>query len=100
MTAMELKALKDFTASNDFGEADYIDPSGTKVVTQRMNGEINKGTREITADRKYCYHYEGGRPKICRFLWKRGNIYLRLSIEGNETISGKYTIKPGNTENL
>jgi len=100
VTAKELKAMMNYTASDDYGWAQYIDPSGTKVVTQRTNGQIIKATREITADGKYCIHYVGGEPKNCRFLWKRGNVYLRLSRKGKGTISGEYTIKPGNTENL
>ena len=50
MSAMELQALKDFTASDGFGWAEYIDPSGSKFVTQEMSGILAKGTREITAD--------------------------------------------------
>ena len=100
LTAKELKAMTNYTGSDDYGWAVYIDPSGTKFVIRGQSGNIyGKGRREITTDGHYCYHFDTG-PVSCRFLWKRGNVYLRLSLEGKGTISGEYTIKPGNTENL
>ena len=99
LTAKELKAMTNYTGSDDYGWAEYIDPSGTKFVTRRQSGNIAKGRREITADGRYCYHFEVASAS-CRFLWKRGKVYLRLSLEGKGTISGEFTIKPGNTENL
>lgn len=85
LTAKELKAMTNYTGSNDYGWAYYIDPSGTKFVTRAPNGNISKGRREITADGHYCYHFDTG-PVSCRFLWKRGNVYLNLSMEGKGTI--------------
>ncbi len=99
LTAKELTALKDVTASDDFGWAEDIDPSGTKFVLRGQSGNIKKGKREITADGQYCHHYDVG-PPICRFLWKRGKVYLRLSQEGSGMVSGQFTFEPGNTENL
>jgi len=99
LTAKELKAMTNFTGSDCCGWAEYIDPSGTKFVTRFMNGVIAKGKREITADGRYCHHYEMG-TSSCRFLWKQGKDYLRLSLEGSGAVAGQFTIKPGNTENL
>ncbi len=99
LTAKELKALKDFTATNDAGWAEYIDPSGTKVVTEWMSGDKNIGRREITADGQYCHHYEGA-AAFCWFLWKRGKIYFYVTFELGDFMRRQFTIKPGNTENL
>jgi len=100
VTAKELKAMTNYTGSDDYGFAEYIDPSGTKFVIRGQSGSIfGKGRREITADAHYCYHFDTG-PVSCRFLWKRGNVYLKLSLEGTGMISGEFTIKSGNTENL
>ena len=101
LTATEIRALTNFTASDDAGWAEYIDTNGTKVVTQWLNGEISKGTREITADGRYCYDYVGWRPKICWLLLQRAENYFRLTTEGMELYGdGQFTIKSGNTENL
>ncbi len=106
LTAEELKALKDFTASDGFGWAEYIDPSGTKFVAQLRNGSIRKGTREIYADGRYCH--QSKLVATCFFLWKRGKYYVyswRHVMEGSskrshQAVGGQFTINPGNTENL
>ena len=102
MTAKELKALKDFTVSNDFGEAEYIDPSGKKVVTRSMSGSIEKGTREITEEGMYCHQYAVGVQAHCWVLWKRGKYYLSAHLHSGVVtgVGEPFTIKPGNTENL
>ena len=75
LTTKELKELKDFTASDGMGGAEYIDPSGTKVVTQSLSGNISKGKREITADGRYCHRYPGAKDNRCLSLWKRVRRY-------------------------
>ncbi len=104
LTAEELKALKDFTASDGFGWAEYIDPSGTKFVAQLQNGSIRKGRREIYADGRYCH--QSKLVATCFFLWKRGKYYAHvekgglLSASKRPVVRVEITIKPGNTENL
>ncbi len=105
LTMKELKALRDFTASDDFGWAEYVDPTGTIFVTRWQNGTIKKGSREITADGRYCHLYRGAPTTICRSLWKRGKYYAHLRSGGlgasnRHVVKVQITIKPGNTENL
>lgn len=105
LTVQELMALKDFTASDDFGWAEYIGPSGATVVTQYQNGTTKKGTREITADGQYCYLYRGEPTTVCRSLWKRGKYYAHVRSRGlgaakRNIVRVQITIKPGNTQNL
>ena len=105
LTVKELKALRDFTASDDFGWAEYVDPTGTIFVTRWQNGTIKKGSREITSDGQYCHLYRGTPTTICRSLWKRGKYYAHVRSHGfgaskRQTVKVQITIKPGNTENL
>lgn len=105
LTMQELKALRDFTASDDFGWAEYVDPTGTMFVTRSQNGTTKKGSREITADGRYCHLYWGATTTICRSLWKRGKYYAHVRSIGllapkRQVVKVQITIKPGNTENL
>ena len=105
LTVTELQALTDFTASDDFGWAEYIDPSGSIFVTRSQNGNIDKGSREITADGRYCHLIRGAPTTICRSLWKRGKYYAHVRSYGfgaskRHVVKVQITIKPGNTENL
>ncbi len=105
LSMKELKALRDFTASDDFGWAEYIGPTGTNFVTRWQNGTIKKGSREITADGRYCHLYRGAPTTICRSLWKRGKYYAHVRSYGllapkRKIVRVQITIKPGNTENL
>ncbi len=105
LTMKELKALRDFTASDDFGWAEYVDPTGTMFVTRWQNGTIKKGSREIIADGRYCHLYWGAHTNICRSLWKRGKYYAHVRNIGllapkRHVVRVQITIKPGNTENL
>ncbi len=105
LTMKELQALTNFTASDDFGWAEYIDPTGSMFVTRYLNGSIEKGSREITADGRYCYLYWGAPTTICRSLWKRGKYYAHVRSYGfgasrRHVVKVQITIKPGNTEKL
>ncbi len=105
LTVKELQGLTDFTASDDFGWAEYIDPTGSMFVTRFLNGSIEKGSREITADGRYCHLYRGAPTTICRSLWKRGKYYAHVRSYGlrasrRHVVKVQITIKPGNTENL
>jgi len=105
LTMKELKALRDFTASDDFGWAEYVDPTGSIFVTRWQDGTIKKGTREITADGRYCHLSWGAPLPICRSLWKRGKYYAHVRSIGllapkRHVVKVQISIKPGNTENL
>jgi hypothetical protein len=105
LTMKELKALRDFTASDDFGWAEYVNYSGSMFVTRLQSGKVRKGTREITADGRYCHLYRGAPTTICRSLWKRGKYYAHTRSYGlgaakRHVVKVQITIKPGNTENL
>ncbi len=102
LTTKDLMALKDVTFSDDYGGAEYIDPSGTKVVVRQMSGNIFKGRREIASGGKYCHDYDGA-PEHCWYLWKRGKYYLKTHIHSGvaQVEHGEpFTFQPGNTENL
>ena len=102
LTARDLMALKDVTASYHYGGALYIDPSGTKVVVRQMSGNNFKGRREIALGGQYCHDYEGG-PDHCWYLWKQGKYYRKTHIHSGvaQAQHGEpFTFQLGNTENL
>jgi len=85
LTAKELKAMTNYTGSDDISWAEYIDPSGTKFVTQWASGRIEKGRREITANGEYCYHYGGGgSPRIVGFSGNEAMFTSGSPLRGRE----------------
>ena len=111
LSVEEIRALKDYTATNVFSSW-YVDPTGTSYVYRHYNNTENRGKRRVTTAGKVCFTpftantVEMDTPTVgpkgilwrCRSVWKRGKQYLDLRPDG--TYMSEYEIKPGNTENL